>query len=123
MTRPRKHRRVRCMGMIMGFAPIKPSTGSPINLGLDHLEALRLHDLDGLDQEQAAARMEVSRQTLGRILKEAHRAIVEAIVTDRGVIFANEHPIKVTCEEFGHRYRHGRQFHGGGMHGRDDEEC
>ncbi len=111
------------MGMITGFAPIKPSTGSPIILGLDHLEALRLHDLDGLDQEQAAARMEVSRQTFGRILKEAHRAIVEAIVTDRGVIFANEHPIEVICEEFGHRYRHGRQFHGGGMHGRDDDEC
>ncbi len=37
-------------------------------LPLECLEALRLSDLEKLDQETAAARMNVSRQTFGRVL-------------------------------------------------------
>jgi len=38
---------------------------------IEGLEALRLSDLEKLDQETAAARMNVSRQTFGRVLAEA----------------------------------------------------
>ena len=51
-----------------------------LNLTLDEFEALRLADLDGLHQEQAATRMRVSRQTFGRILSEARRAVAEAVI-------------------------------------------
>lgn len=49
-------------------------------LGLDGLEAIRLADLEGLYQEEAAARMGVSRATFGRIVAEARRRVAEALV-------------------------------------------
>jgi predicted DNA-binding protein (UPF0251 family) len=47
---------------------------------LDEFEALRLADLEGLYQEQGAARMGVSRATFGRIVASAHRKVAEALV-------------------------------------------
>jgi predicted DNA-binding protein (UPF0251 family) len=49
-------------------------------LALDEFEALRLADLEGLYQEQAAERMNVSRPTFGRILEAAHRKLADALV-------------------------------------------
>jgi predicted DNA-binding protein (UPF0251 family) len=39
---------------------------------LDEFEAVRLADLEGLYQEQAAGRMGVSRPTFSRIVEAAH---------------------------------------------------
>jgi predicted DNA-binding protein (UPF0251 family) len=50
-----------------------------IVLTLDEFEAIRLADLEGLYQEQAAERMIVSRPTFGRILAAAHRKVAEAL--------------------------------------------
>jgi predicted DNA-binding protein (UPF0251 family) len=50
-----------------------------IVLTLDEFEAIRLADLEGLYQEQAAERMSVSRPTFGRILASAHRKVAEAL--------------------------------------------
>ena len=50
-----------------------------IFLPLDGLEAMRLIDLEGLSQEEAAARIGVSRQTLGRVLAAARRNVTEAL--------------------------------------------
>jgi predicted DNA-binding protein (UPF0251 family) len=50
-----------------------------LNLTLDEFEALRLADLDGLHQEQAAARMRVSRQTFGRIVEKARRKVAQVL--------------------------------------------
>ena len=47
---------------------------------IEGLEALRLSDLERLDQETAAARMNISRQTFGRILSEARGLVAEALV-------------------------------------------
>ncbi len=49
-------------------------------MSLDEFEAIRLADLDGLYQEKAAAQMNVSRPTFGRILDAAHRKMADAIV-------------------------------------------
>lgn len=46
---------------------------------LDELESIRLVDLLGLYQEEASARMNVSRPTLGRILEKAHRKVADAL--------------------------------------------
>ncbi|HCU69672.1 MAG TPA: hypothetical protein DGF30_10735, partial [Desulfomicrobium sp.] len=48
-------------------------------LGLDGFEALRLVDGEGLSQEEAAARMQVSRPTLCRILGEARGQVARAL--------------------------------------------
>jgi uncharacterized protein len=48
-------------------------------LAFDELEAIRLSDLEGRYQEDAAAEMGVSRQTFGRIIEAAHRKVAEAL--------------------------------------------
>jgi predicted DNA-binding protein (UPF0251 family) len=50
-----------------------------LKLTLDEFEALRLADLDGLHQKQAATRMRVSRQTFGRIVENARRKVARAL--------------------------------------------
>jgi predicted DNA-binding protein (UPF0251 family) len=54
-------------------------------LTLDELEALRLADLEGLYQEDAAAQMGISRPTLGRVLEQARRKVAEALVLGRAL--------------------------------------
>jgi len=47
---------------------------------LDEFEAMRLADLEGLYQEQAAERMNVSRPTFSRIVDAARRKTADALV-------------------------------------------
>jgi predicted DNA-binding protein (UPF0251 family) len=56
-----------------------------VEMTLDELEALRLADLEGLYQEDAAARMGISRATLGRILESARRKVAESLVHGRAL--------------------------------------
>jgi len=51
-----------------------------VTLTLDEVEALRLADLNGLYQEQAAAEMKISRPTFSRIVEEARRKVAEALI-------------------------------------------
>ncbi len=51
-----------------------------IVMTLDEFEALRLADLDGLYQEQAAEKMKISRPTFSRIADSAHRKVADALV-------------------------------------------
>lgn len=53
---------------------------------LAELEALRLCDLEGLDQEAAGQRMKISRGTVQRMLKNGRRKVVEALVTSSALI-------------------------------------
>jgi uncharacterized protein len=48
-------------------------------LTFDELEAIRLGDLEGRYQEDAAVEMGISRQTFGRIIEIAHRKVAEAL--------------------------------------------
>jgi predicted DNA-binding protein (UPF0251 family)/phage FluMu protein Com len=54
-------------------------------LAVDELEAVRLADLRGLYQEQAAQEMNISRQTFGRIIESAHRKVAEALVEGKAL--------------------------------------
>jgi len=56
---------------------------SEVLLTLDEYEALRLADLEGLYQEQAASRMNVSRQTFGRIVEAARRKVADVLVNGK----------------------------------------
>jgi predicted DNA-binding protein (UPF0251 family) len=59
-----------------------------VALTVDELEAIRLADLEGLYQEEAAQRMNVSRQTFGRIITEAHKKIADALVHGKALSIA-----------------------------------
>ena len=54
-------------------------------LTLDGLEALRLADLEGLYQEEAARRMGVSRATFARVLTAARKTVADALVHGKAV--------------------------------------
>ena len=81
MSRPQCCRRVAGRPIASVFHPAGiPARGLvEIVLTLDEFEAIRLADLEGLYQEQAAERMSVSRPTFGRILAAAHRKVAEAL--------------------------------------------
>jgi len=51
-----------------------------VPMKLDEIEALRLADLEGLYQEQAAVRMKISRQTFARIVGSARRKVADALL-------------------------------------------
>jgi predicted DNA-binding protein (UPF0251 family) len=50
-----------------------------IVMSLDEFEAMRLADLGGLHQEQAAAEMGISRPTFSRVVESAHRKVADAL--------------------------------------------
>lgn len=51
-----------------------------VTLTLDEVEALRLADLNGLYQEQAAREMGISRPTFSRIIEGARRKVADALI-------------------------------------------
>jgi hypothetical protein len=51
-----------------------------IVLSLDEFEAIRLADYEQLYQEEAAAQMNISRQTFGRIIEAAHKKIADVLL-------------------------------------------
>lgn len=87
MPRPRKCRLVMARPQVNYFKPrgIPLRELEEVRLSLEGYEALRLADLDGLGQDQAARSMGVSRQTFSRVLAEARRAVAEAIVGGRAL--------------------------------------
>jgi len=54
-------------------------------LNVDEYEALRLVDYEGLQQKDAALRMEISRATCARILESAHRKVAEALTGGKAI--------------------------------------
>ena len=56
-----------------------------VDLTVDEFEAIRLADLERLYQEEAAQRMNVSRQTFGRILDAAHAKVADALVNGKAL--------------------------------------
>jgi len=56
-----------------------------VNLTLDELEAVRLADFDGLYQEDAAKKMNISRQTFGNIIEKAHKKIADALLNAKAL--------------------------------------
>lgn len=57
-----------------------------IRLELGELEAMRLCDVEGRDQEEAGRRMGVSRGTVQRLLKRGRRKVVEALVESKALL-------------------------------------
>jgi predicted DNA-binding protein (UPF0251 family) len=61
------------------------STLEEINLTIDEFEAIRLADLEGLYQDKAAEKMNVSRPTFGRIIESAHKKVAQALVEGKAL--------------------------------------
>ncbi|OGW39643.1 MAG: hypothetical protein A2Y97_02815 [Nitrospirae bacterium RBG_13_39_12] len=56
-----------------------------MSITMDELEAIMLADYDGLYHEDAAVKMKISRQTFGRILREAHKKVAECLLKGKAL--------------------------------------
>ncbi len=78
-----------------------------IVLNLDEYEAIRLADYEQLYQEKAADKMNISRQTFGRIIEAAHKKIADVLINGKALkIEGGEVSIKETkpcCQIKGRR--------------------
>ena len=87
MPRPQKPRRV---GFIPDATYFKPA-GIPMRvleeicLSMEEAEAVRLKDLEGLDQEEGARKLNVSRPTFQRILGSARQKIADALLNGKAI--------------------------------------
>jgi len=110
MPRPRKHRRLRRAPQPVVFKPV----GIPLEslecviLLHEEMESLRLSDLEGCYQEEAAEEMGVSRSTFQRMLAEARRKVAQALVNGaalrvEGGDFRVE-AVRWRCADCGHKW-------------------
>jgi predicted DNA-binding protein (UPF0251 family) len=118
MPRPRHFRRVGHLPQSNYYKPrgIPLSVLQQVTLTVDELEAIRLADFEGMYQEDAAKKMNVSRQTFGRIIESAHRKIADALTNGKALLIEGG-PIELTdaASDGGPPHRHG---HGGQGQGR-----
>jgi predicted DNA-binding protein (UPF0251 family) len=87
MARPKISRMVCCEPSVNYFKPrgIPLTELDRVNLAVDELEALRLKDLEGMEQEKAAATMSVSQPTFHRILQSGHTKVADALVNGKAI--------------------------------------
>jgi uncharacterized protein len=87
LVRPLKRRYIEKQPNTLYFKPqgIPLRLLEEVTLFPDELEALRLHDLDGLDQTKAAEKMKISQSTFARILARTYNKIAQAIVNGKAI--------------------------------------
>lgn len=87
MSRPPKCRRIAFHPNVIYFKPagIPVRELEEVTITLDEMEAVRLGDMEGLYQEDAALRMGISRQTFANILASARRKIAESLVQGKAL--------------------------------------
>ncbi|QBG48483.1 DUF134 domain-containing protein [Verrucomicrobia bacterium S94] len=87
MPRPENIREIEHMPDLTWFKPagVRMSEIGEVVLSFDEIEAIRLADHEGLYQEQVAERMNISRQTVGRILTSARGKVADALVNGKAI--------------------------------------
>ncbi len=87
MVRPRKMRRVRGEPFVTYFKPkaVPLSELDETILTVEELEAVRLKDLEDLEQEACAKKMHVSRPTFHRVLESGRKKIADALVNGKAI--------------------------------------
>lgn len=99
MARPTKWRKIENIPLIQCFIPSqKDETQVSKNiLKLEELEAIRLKDLEGLEQEGCAQRMGVSRPTFQRILCCARAKIADSLIKGKAICIAGGNFTRNIC--------------------------
>lgn len=87
MPRPRLCRRIRFNPNVIYFKP----RGVPLRLleevilTTEELEAIRLKNIEGLEQTEASNKMNTSQSTFQRILTSAYKKITEALIEGKAI--------------------------------------
>ena len=87
MSRIPKCRRVASVPEVTYFKPagVPARVLEEIRLSVDEAEAIRLKDLEGLEQEECARRMNISRPTFQRILASGRQKMAEALLNGKAI--------------------------------------
>lgn len=87
MSRQPLWRRVDCLPKVTFFKP----AGVPLaqlqeaRISIEEAEAIRLKDLEGMEQEECAQKMNVSRSTFARILLSARQKVADALLNGKAI--------------------------------------
>ena len=99
--RPVKPRKIKARPRILVFSPRgRPGRPDEVNLKYEELEALRLADLGGMRQKDAARHMGISRQSFGRVLQKARKTVGDGLVNGKIIRVAGG-SYKLCCITFG----------------------
>jgi len=87
MARPIKCRRVDSFPEAVFFKPagIPLRVLEEVSLSIEEVEAVRLKDLEAMEQEEGAEKMNVSRPTFQRILVSARQKIADAVINGKAI--------------------------------------
>jgi predicted DNA-binding protein (UPF0251 family) len=87
MPRPFKCRRISHVPGVTFFKPagVPMRALEEMQLTMEEAEAIRLKDLEGLDQEPAAEKMNVSRATFQRVLGAARQKVADALLNGKAI--------------------------------------
>ncbi|MBL7160899.1 MAG: DUF134 domain-containing protein [Candidatus Aenigmarchaeota archaeon] len=87
MPRPRICRRVGFRPGVTYYKPagIRMAELEESILRVEELEAVRLKDLEGMEQEEAAKKMGISQPTFHRLLLSSRRKIADALVNGKAI--------------------------------------
>ncbi len=87
MPRPIKPRKIKFEPGATYFKPraVPLSTLKEVNLSVDEIETVRLHDLEDCNQARCAKKMKISSSTFQRILTSAHKKIAEALIKGKAI--------------------------------------
>jgi predicted DNA-binding protein (UPF0251 family) len=87
MPRPRKPRRLRFRPKVYYFKPrgVPLRSLEEVVLRADEMEALKLHDGEGLEQVEVARKMGISQPTLARTLDRAYKKLAEALIEGKAI--------------------------------------
>ena len=86
MPRPTRCRWIGQIPVFRSFSPDDTNASSEITMSVDEYEVIRLLDLEGLDQEECAARMNVSRTTVTAIYEKARKKIADMLVNGKRLL-------------------------------------
>jgi predicted DNA-binding protein (UPF0251 family) len=87
MSRPTKIRRVAFLPELSYFKParIPMRILEEVTISVEEAEAIRLKDIEGMDQENCAEKMNISRQTFQRVLSSARQKIADALLNGKAI--------------------------------------
>ena len=87
MVRPTKWRRVAFIPQVVYFKPagIPMRVLEEVSLSVEEAEAIRLKDLEGLEQEECAEKMNISRPTFHRVLASARKKVADALLNGKAI--------------------------------------
>jgi predicted DNA-binding protein (UPF0251 family) len=87
MGRRQRWRRVNFLPQVTYFKPAGVSLANleEVRLSIEEAEAIRLKDTEGLEQDDCAGKMSVSRSTFARILLSARHKMADALLNGKAI--------------------------------------